>query len=124
MLTDEKAVSADEKKAEQISNNTNTTSIPINTSVPNPLALFVLSDKNEKTTLRSDAKELNYPKFKQGSAYSFEFPQASLSRFQPRFPKAFPPFQAYHGERKAFSLLRYHEGQAQYAKARLSFPIR
>ena len=38
---------------------------------------FVLSDKNEKTTLRSDAKELNYPKFKQGSAYSFEFPTSS-----------------------------------------------
>ncbi len=38
---------------------------------------FVLSGKNEKTTLRRDAQILNYPKFEQGRAYSFEFPTSS-----------------------------------------------
>jgi hypothetical protein len=48
MLTVEKAVSDAEKNAEQINNNASTISIPINTSVPIPLALFALSDKNNK----------------------------------------------------------------------------
>ena len=38
---------------------------------------FVISGKNEKTTLRSDAKKIEYPIFKQGSSYSFEFPTSS-----------------------------------------------
>ena len=42
-----------------------------------PKPEFVLSDRNKKTTLRSDAKKIEYPKFKQGSAYSFEFPTSS-----------------------------------------------
>ncbi len=33
-----------------------------------------LPEKYQKTTLRSDAKELNYPVFKEGKPYSFEFP--------------------------------------------------
>ncbi|MBQ8887324.1 MAG: hypothetical protein IJY61_06455 [Candidatus Gastranaerophilales bacterium] len=38
---------------------------------------FILTGKHKRTTLRSDAKELNYPTFKEGKTYSFEFPTSS-----------------------------------------------
>ena len=38
---------------------------------------FVLNGKHKRTTLRSDAKEIKYPTFKEGKAYSFEFPTTS-----------------------------------------------
>lgn len=37
---------------------------------------LVLPKKYEGTTLRSDAKELTYPKFEEGKPYYFEFPQS------------------------------------------------
>ena len=40
----------------------------------NPVS--VLPDKYEKTTLRSDAKKLEYPQFKKSEAYSFKFPSS------------------------------------------------
>ncbi len=36
----------------------------------------VLPSKYQKTTLRSDSKELTYPLFKEGQPYSFEFPSS------------------------------------------------
>ncbi|MBQ4124270.1 hypothetical protein IJD44_11210 [bacterium] len=38
---------------------------------------FVISGKNEKTTIRNDAQQLKYPNFETGEAYSFEFPISS-----------------------------------------------
>ena len=41
----------------------------------NPLS--ILPENYEKTTLRSDAKNIEYPNFRVGKAYSFEFPSSS-----------------------------------------------
>ncbi len=51
---------------------------------------FVISGKSEKTTLRSDAKKIEYPKFKQGSAYSFEFPTTSEVKVSQEHSKITP----------------------------------